>query len=77
MTQKEIWRIRKKIQRLVPTTGRVCEICGRDHSLHRHHRNESIVDNRIENIAIICKSCHNRIHSRIQSVRVRQWVLAQ
>ena len=77
MTQKEVWRIRKMIQRLVPLEDKYCEICGRCYELHRHHRNEDITDNRIENIAVICKFCHHKIHSRVQPVRIRQWAMVQ
>ncbi len=40
-----------------------CHICGSTKNLRRHHINTNPLDNRIENILLICSSCHRKIHS--------------
>lgn len=45
-----------------------CEECGdarkRPRWLIRHHRNGNTLDNRPENIQVLCRSCHPKIHYR-------------
>ena len=40
-----------------------CFICKSEKSLHVHHIDESHQNNSIENLRILCHSCHRRIHS--------------
>lgn len=72
MSQKEIWRIRKLVQRKFPLEGQKCEHCGETHKLHRHHRDENIRNNNSSNIAYLCKSCHYKLHSRVKPL----WAIA-
>lgn len=44
----------------------ICETCGCDESLVVHHRNEDRYDNRVENLQILCRGCHNRHHHRLR-----------
>lgn len=40
-----------------------CEACGRDRGvIDRHHRNADRLDNGPENIAFLCRRCHNAAH---------------
>lgn len=44
-----------------------CEICGADYSqdrgnLHVHHRNENKRDNRLSNLSVLCRHCHQKMH---------------
>lgn len=55
------------MKRLVPT---ICEICGENEksALHKHHiipRTDPLSTNDDNNLAIICASCHNKVHANI------------
>lgn len=66
MSQKEMWQIRKMIQRLIPfNKNSRCEECGRKKNLHRHHRDSNIRNNVLDNIEVVCAKCHVQIHLEI------------
>jgi len=84
MTQQEIWRIRKRIQRAVKVDrDSKCEICGRrkghkKNFLHRHHiipvAELSVVDAMDKsNIITVCESCHVELHRAAGTVT---WAMA-
>lgn len=39
-----------------------CTICGSTERLVVHHKNGDHYDNHLENLAVLCESCHNRHH---------------
>jgi 5-methylcytosine-specific restriction endonuclease McrA len=39
-----------------------CLLCKAESRLQVHHLNEVNIDNRIENLATVCKSCHSSLH---------------
>lgn len=50
------WRARKHLKTK-------CEACGYTRALQAHHINQSIKDNRPENIQTLCKHCHDFWHT--------------
>lgn len=42
-----------------------CSTCGVTERLVVHHRNGNHQDNRLDNLQVLCESCHNRVHRRI------------
>lgn len=65
MGKKEVWRIRKKIQRMVAVEE--CTTCGEETHLHRHHKDGNLRHNRRSNIVVLCVRCHLKEHSRMRS----------
>jgi len=63
--QREIWRIRKMVQRLIKIQNSDCRICGGTDGLERHHIDGNICNNSLENITVICDECHKGIHTEI------------
>lgn len=49
--------------------GKTCEICGTHDSLHIHHKNVNIKDNRRENLMVVCETHHKMIHQYIREVK--------
>ena len=60
--------------KLANDARRICERCGKDLQMYVnrreffahwcvHHRNEDRYDNRLENLELLCKSCHQTIHN--------------
>ncbi len=66
MSQRELWKIRKMVQRLFPTTDKHCEMCQSTEKIERHHRDGNIKRNpkNGKNIAYLCASCHDELHSK-------------
>jgi len=65
MSQKELWRIRKRVQRMFPVDGQECECCESTSKLQRHHRDGDITNNPKDgsNISYLCVECHQELHS--------------
>lgn len=45
-----------------------CDACGYDEfefCLDVHHKNENPLDNRFENIALLCAICHRKVHKKV------------
>lgn len=42
-----------------------CEICHSSKKLGIHHRNMIQMDNRPENLVVLCSSCHKKLHNHI------------
>ncbi len=42
--------------------GRACTRCGSTRNLNVHHRDEDRTNYTIENLDVLCRSCHNREH---------------
>lgn len=51
---------RKRAQRLLPVPG-ACEACGAP-ATERHHRDGSATNNAPENLAPLCRPCHEAAH---------------
>lgn len=60
--------------------GRKCETCGREDDLTIHHLDYNgkraklkgcILNNDVNNLKVLCRSCHGKIHGK-QSVIVRR-----
>jgi hypothetical protein len=51
------------IRKLLPNN---CNRCGSNKYLRAHHINRNRKDNRLENLEIICESCHNKEHNRVR-----------
>lgn len=63
MSQREIWRLRKFVQRLLPFDSHSrCVTCNRKKSLHRHHADGDITNNVLNNIVVLCRKCHIKEH---------------
>jgi len=43
-----------------------CSICKSTKNILVHHKNQDQKDNRLENLVVVCKSCHSLIHHRIR-----------
>jgi hypothetical protein len=40
----------------------LCEICESRQRLVTHHRNGDYKDNTLDNLSVVCRCCHNKIH---------------
>lgn len=53
-----------------------CEVCREEPAVERHHRDANTLNNRPENVARICRRCHQREDGRLERLatlpRVRQ-----
>ena len=47
-----------------------CSQCGSERTVDRHHLNEDIQDNRLENLGNLCRSCHMLKHSNAAACTV-------
>lgn len=52
------WRARK----IKPKEA--CEDCGTTEKLHIHHKDRNPANNELSNLAVLCNSCHKRLHWR-------------
>lgn len=54
---------RRRAQRLYPMIA--CQDCGQKSKIQRHHVDGNPLNNSLENIRILCQSCHTSEHKRI------------
>jgi len=47
----------------------LCEFCGSKNQLRVHHKDRNRKNNKLENLTIVCKSCHNKIHEKWRNLR--------
>ena len=52
---------------LLDLLGNKCEICGLIHRLTFHHKDKNPRNNALDNIQLLCQSCHLRVHSKHNS----------
>lgn len=45
-----------------------CEICGRTRNLVIHHIDQSRKNNRLENLIMLCRSCHAQVHGLVANL---------
>ena len=64
MSVTEVYRYRKQCQRRFNTIAG-CSVCGAMDSLHRHHIDRDISNNAVDNVLIVCVSCHSLIHKHM------------
>lgn len=50
--------------------SKVCMCCGSTKQICVHHRDRNRTNNTIENLVILCKSCHTRHHNNMKEVGV-------
>ena len=51
----------RKINELILCKGK-CEICGSTQKLDVHHKDENASNNALDNLQVLCRSCHMKIH---------------
>ena len=54
------WRTKKVISLVA------CEHCGTEHGLGVHHKDENPMNNKQENLSVLCRACHSRWHGRLR-----------
>lgn len=47
-----------------------CEVCGEAGALDVHHKDQNTNNNASDNLQRICRSCHNRIHRKVETCKV-------
>lgn len=52
----------RKITYLIQGKEKVCEICGSTKSIDVHHKDGDYNNNNVDNLMIVCRSCHMKIH---------------
>jgi len=66
----------KMRMKLLISANYCCRICGKKHErlfpLEIHHINGNPKDNRIENMIVLCRSCHHRFHTGTLGYNRRQ-----
>lgn len=63
--QSDLWK-QKKVEAL-SVMGNFCKICGSKKNINVHHRSyDRIGEELVEDLSILCKSCHKMIHILIQ-----------
>jgi hypothetical protein len=61
--QREVWRIRKQLQRALSLQNKRCSVCGNAHTLERHHVDGNIRNNSLKNITVLCEKDHIEVHN--------------
>jgi len=60
----------KKAREILRMHGRSlerCELCGRYGAMHIHHKDGNPYNNNIENLAVLCSSCHRKVHNLMET----------
>ena len=52
---------------IMKTLKQKCSICGTTEKLVTHHIDWNYKNNKLENITIVCRGCHNKIHKTKRS----------
>lgn len=52
----------RKIVYLIENREKVCEICGSTVNVDIHHKDGNHQNNDSENLMLVCRSCHNKLH---------------
>jgi hypothetical protein len=54
---------------------RFCWLCGSAESLHTHHKNRDASDHRLENLVVLCETCHCSVHFNepVFKAMVKRW----
>jgi len=60
-------RYSKEFQDLLKENNK-CEICGEIKFLDRHHKDKNRDNNKRENILLVCKRCHNKLHNHSMKI---------
>jgi hypothetical protein len=64
---KPIKRAKRSNRKAVPLDTKkqladFCWLCGSREYLHTHHKNRDSSDNRLENLVVLCETCHCSVH---------------
>lgn len=51
-------------KRCFEQTDQVCLCCGADSSLDIHHVDGNPTNDNLDNLVVLCKSCHRKVHSK-------------
>lgn len=54
----------RMIMKNLKKTERKCEICGNTKNLDVHHIDKNFRNNSLENLMIVCRSCHLKLHKQ-------------
>ena len=60
----------KKAREILRMHGRSlerCDLCGRYGVMHVHHKDGNPYNNNIENLAVLCPSCHRKVHNLMET----------
>lgn len=49
----------------------LCEFCESTKQLRVHHKDHDRTNNKLKNLMIVCKSCHNKIHEKWKNLRLK------
>lgn len=60
----------RKLVYLIDEREKVCEICGSTKNIDVHHKDGDFHNNSKENLMLVCRSCHMKLHRPVQKVCV-------
>ena len=60
----------RKIAYLINQKERVCEICGSAQNIDVHHKDGDFHNNTSDNLLVVCRSCHMKLHRPKASCRI-------
>jgi len=50
-----------------------CELCGQQKNVLIHHKDRNRNNNSLQNLQILCASCHAIEHTRIANIKKMRW----
>lgn len=56
---------------LIKTLKQECSLCGSTNKLIAHHIDKNFKNNNLDNLSIVCRGCHNKIHKK--GIPQREW----